>query len=376
MPQRLSLTGQAATVALSVADVVGASGVDGQDQTVIPPPTDLGPVAGGATPGPRQHRRGTAVVSYLVTVFVLVTLNFLLPRAMPGDPISSLVDSNSPTSVQSEELREELEQYYGLDRPVLEQYLSYLGDLLRGDLGTSIRYNQPVAEIVGERLPWTLLLLGSAVVLAAGAGMAAGIHSGWHRGRPVDRGLLSLFLGVRNFPVFFLASIALFVFAVKLGWVPLAGARTTFTTMGPLQRLGDIAHHLVLPATVLATRFVADTYVFMRAGMVGELGAGYLVLGRAKGVRQRRLKYRYAARNALLPVVSLVAVQLGQAVTAMIFVEVVFAYPGLGRLLFDSLSFRDYPTLQACFLVLTLVVVSANFLADVAYRRLDPRTVR
>ena len=325
---------------------------------------------------PSSARWRSQLTAYAVTVFVLVSLNFLVPRAMPGDPLTALVDPGASAYIDSEDLREDLERYYGLDRSLLEQYSSYLGDLVHGDFGTSIRYNQPVSGLIWERLPWTLLLVGAASGLAAVVGIPAGVHSGWNRGRPVDRRLLSVFLGVRNFPVFFLASIALFLFSVELGWVPLAGARTAFADLGFFASLVDIAHHLVLPASVLALRFIADNYLFMRAGMVGELGADYLMLGQAKGLKERRLKYGYAARNAVLPVVSLVAVQLGQAVTAMIFIEVVFAYPGLGRLLFDSVSFRDYPTLQACFLVLALVVVTANLSADLLYAKLDPRTVR
>ncbi len=332
---------------------------------------------GGGTRRAAQPRRGRQVGSYVITVLALVVVNFFLPRAMPGDPIDALLDPGAPSYVQNDELRAELSAYYGLDRPIGEQFASYLGGLATGDLGTSIRYNRPVSELMGERLPWTVLLMTVGVVMAAAVGIAAGVHSGWHRGRAVDRRLLAVFLGLRNLPVFFLGSIALFVFAVKLGWVPLAGARTPFADFAsPLTTVADIAHHLVLPATVLAVRFVADDYLYMRAGMVGELGSGYLLLGRAKGLRERRLKYRYAGRNGLLPLVSAVSIQPSQAVTAAIFVETVFAYPGMGRLVFDAVSFRDYPTLQACFLILSLVVVTANFAADVAYRRLDPRIRR
>ncbi|MDQ3974171.1 MAG: ABC transporter permease [Actinomycetota bacterium] len=327
----------------------------------------------------RGQRRSLAGLlgAYALTVFVLVTLNFFLPRVMPGDPIAALVTPEAATFVHDETLRRELRSYYGLDRPLGVQYLQYLGDLATGDLGTSIRYQTPVSRLVRERLPWTVLLTGSALTLAVAAGLLAGVHSAWRRGEPVDRGLLAVFLGLRNVPVFFLASLAVFAFAVQLGWVPLAGARTLFAdTGGLLGQSADVAHHLLLPAAVLATQFAAGYYLVMRANMVGELGADYLVLGRVKGLRERRLKYRYAARNALLPVVTLMALQVSHAVTGAVFVETVFAYPGMGRLLFDAVEFRDYPTLQACFLVLTLVVVTANFLADLAYRRLDPRTTR
>ena len=178
---------------------------------------------------------------------------------------------------------------------------------------------------------------------------------------------------LRDLPVFFLGSIALFVFGVKLGWFPLSGSSTPFTSLPPLARAGDVLHHLALPATVLAAHFATSHFLLMRAGMVSELGSDYLLAGRAKGMRDRVLKYRYAGRNALLPVVSLMAIHVGALVTLTILVETVFRYEGLGRLVFDAIRFRDYPTLQGCFLLLTLMVVTANFLADLAYRRLDPR---
>lgn len=325
----------------------------------------------------RSSRRSarTVALTYAVTVFVLVTLNFFLPRALPGDPISSLIDPGGPGYVANDEVRAELEAYYGLDRPLLEQYVEYLRALVQGDLGVSIRYNVGVGELVQERVPWTVLLIGSAMLLAVVVGWTAGVHSGWRRERPVDRGLLSVFVALRSFPVFFLGSIALFVLAVRFDLVPLSGARTPYAPgMGPVERAGDIAYHLVLPAAVLATQFAGGQYMTMRAGIVGELGADYLVGGRAKGLRDRRLKYRYAGRNALLPVVTVTALQLGGFLTSAVLVETVFSYPGMGRLFFDAISFRDYPALQGCFLVLSLFVVTLNFLVELLYHRLDPRT--
>ncbi len=339
--------------------------------------------AGGVPPRTRRTadrsvavgRRRVDLLSYAVTVFLLVTLNFFLPRAMPGDPISSLEEPTSATYVRDDATRAALAEYYGLDEPLAVQYGQYLFGLARGDLGVSIRYNAPVSGLVRERLPRTLLLVGSALALATAVGLVAGVHSGWRRDRPLDRGLLSLFLALRNLPAFFLGSLALFVFSVKLGWFPLGGASTPFSeSFPPLRRLADTAHHLALPASVMAAQFAAFQYLVMRASMVSELGSDYLALGRAKGLLERRLKYRHAARNAVLPVVSLVAVEVGFGFSISVLVETVFAYPGMGRLISDAVAFRDYPTLQACFLVLTLVVLAVNFLADVISGRLDPRT--
>ncbi|MDQ3645268.1 MAG: ABC transporter permease [Actinomycetota bacterium] len=322
-----------------------------------------------------RHRTGrTLIGSYAVLVFLLVSLNFALPRALPGQPIAALSDPRSELYVGDDTRRAAVEGYYGLDRPLADQYGQYLAGLVRGDLGTSIRFNRPVTEVIGSRLPWTLLLLGTSLVVATGVGVLGGVHSAWRRGGRADRRLLTFFLAVDNFPVFFLASVAAYLLAVSLGWFPLSGARTPFSeSWMPLRQAVDIAHHLVLPAAALTLQLMGFQYLVMRASMVTELGSGHLLLGRAKGLSERVLKYRYAARNALLPSVTVFALQLGFAVTAAIFVETVFAYPGLGSLMVESVGERDYPTMQGCFLVLTVLVVGANLFADIAYRRLDPR---
>ncbi len=321
----------------------------------------------------RRRRWVSAAASYVGLLFVLITLNFALPRLMPGDPVDALIAQSSTNFTFGEQSRASLERYYGLDKPVLRQYGHYLGRLAHGDLGRSIATNAPVSDEIRRRLPWTLLLMGSSIVLATAIGVVAGVHGGWRRGRSVDRALLTGLLTVREFPAFLLASILLFIFAVKLDWLPLFGAETPFAHYWFGARTVDIAEHLVLPALVLTVGLTAGTYLVMRAGMVNELGADYLVLGRAKGLRERRLKYRYAARNALLPVLSLTALQIGYLVTGDVLIERVFAYPGLGNLIFESIGSRDYPTIQGAFLIVSVSVVTVNALADVLYRHLDPR---
>jgi peptide/nickel transport system permease protein len=326
-----------------------------------------------ATPRRRSWRRSLFV--YLVTVFLIVTANFFLPRAMPGDPLTALQAAGSQEYVRDDATRAALSRYYKLDQPLVVQYGRYLRDMAHGNLGVSILYNRPVTAVVKRQLPWTALLIVTAMLIAAGTGILAGLHSGWRRDRPVDRVLLGLFLGFQNIPVFFVGSLALVFFAVKLGWFPLSGAYTQFADYSLVHRVLDIAHHLILPAIAIAVELAAYQYLVMRASMVSELGADYLLLGRAKGLRERRLKYRYAARNAMLPVVTIFALQLSRpAVAGAIFVERVFAYPGIGDLLSTAAGVRDYPLLQGCFLVLSLLVVTTNFLADLAYARLDPRT--
>lgn len=309
-----------------------------------------------------------------MTLFALVSLNFFLPRLMPGNPIDGLFAAGSPNYVYDTHARANLQSYYGLDRPLIEQYGSYLYGLVTGNLGQSIDTRDPVASTIASHLPWTLLLIVASTLLSTTVGVIAGVHAGWRRGRAVDSGLLAAFVGVQNIPGYLLASLTVFVFSVKLGWLPLGGAQTPFASYGPLGTIGDVGYHLVGPAIVLAVTLAAYQYLLTRASMVGELGADYLVLGRAKGLTERRLKYRYAGRNALLPVVSATALQLGTALIGTIFVERIFAYPGLGKTFFDAIGARDYPVLQGCFLVFTVLVLTTNLAADLLYRRLDPRT--
>jgi len=313
--------------------------------------------------------------SYVLVVVLLVVLNFLLPRALPGEPIAALGDPEAATYVGDAGTRAAVERYYGLDRPLVPELGRYLTGLVGGDLGTSIQYQRPVSSVLADRLPWTLLLVGSALALATLAGILAGIHSGWRRERPADRLLVGTFLALDSLPTFFLGSLAAYLLAVKLGWLPLSGARTPFSgSWGPLRQAWDVLEHLLLPAGVLALQFVTLQYLVMRSSMVGELGADHLLLGRAQGLSDRNLKYRYAARNAMIPSVTVLGLQVGSSIVAAIFVESIFAYPGLGGLMFNAVGERDYPLMQGCFLALSLLVVTANLVVELTYRRLDPRS--
>jgi len=299
---------------------------------------------------------------------------------MPGDPIQAMIATSAraggQSPVQADAVKASLKRYYGLDRPLPEQFGHYIAGLATGDLGVSYRERVQVSGLLAARLPWTLLLLGTSVFLAAVVGMAWGIHSGWRAGRRADQWLLALFTGIREIPPFFLASVMLLIFAVKLQWVPLGGGTSVAPGASAFGRALDIGHHLLLPATLMAGQLAAAYYLMMRAGMVQERGAGYLTMGKAKGLPESRLKYAYAARNALLPVVTLMTLEVSSVVAGLLlFIESVFNYPGLGRLIFQAIAARDYPVLQGAFLVLSLTVVTINFLSEIAYNRLDPRTV-
>lgn len=331
--------------------------------------------AGGAV-GPGRRRRSSlmAVGSYAVTVFVLITLNFALPRMMPGDPIDALMAFGSPNYVTDAETRADLEDYYNLDGSPAEQYGHYLARLAHGDLGVSIVSNVPVAKELGGRLAWSFLLMVTALAISLLIGIPAGVHSGWHRGKKVDRGFLALFVSLQNVPVYLLGAVVFVVFSAKLGLFPSTGAESAFDQYSGFGRVLDIARHLTLPALLLAFDFATYQYLVMRSSMVSELGSDYLLGGRAKGLAERKLKYGYAGRNALLPVVTVVGLQFGIAITSIVFIEQIFSYPGVGSYMLEAVGTRDYPAMQGAFLVLTLTVVTANLVVDLIYRRLDPRT--
>ena len=352
-------------------------------QLVEPAPTATGLAADLALAEPaeapssvRRRRRWWApLAGYLASVFVLLTFNFAIPRLMPGDPIDALMAFGSPTFVYDEETRASLAAYYDLDDSLIRQYADYLGGLARGDLGVSIYNNRPVATDIGGRVGWSLLLIATGTLISVMIAIPLGVHSGWKRGRRLDRGLLGFFLAYQNLPIFVLGSAAFVVLTVELGLFPYGGGSSPFNDYTGLEKVLDVGRHLALPATMLGLDAATYQYLVMRSSMVGELGSDYLLGGRAKGLRQRRLKYRYAGRNALLPVVSVVGLQFSLAITGVVFIERIFAYPGLGTYMLQAIGVRDYPAMQGAFLILTLTVVTVNLLVDLLYRRLDPRTV-
>lgn len=328
------------------------------------------------TAASRASARSTraSLGSYLFTLWIVLTLNFLLPRLLPGDPLAALLDSESSDYVYDVQVRAELEAYYGLDRPLAEQYVRYLTGIVTGDLGQSILLNQPVGELIRGCLPWTLLLTGTALVLASLIGLAGGGEAAWRRGSPVDRFLTTTGIAISNTPVYFLGMVLLIAFAAELDWLPLAGGRTPFATCAtPLAAVKDIGQHLLLPLATLTAVLLGANYLVVRNHMVSILNEDFMLVVRSKGLSTGRLKWAHALRNALLPFVAHLAAHAGMAITGAVFIETLFDYPGMGRLIFDAVGARDYPVIQGIFLVVAFVVLTANLLADWLNARLDPR---
>lgn len=319
------------------------------------------------------RRRAAHVGQYGAVLVAALTLNFFLPHLAPGDPIAYMgADVGGLSDPQIEQVR----AAYGLDRPLPEQYAGYWGDLLRGDLGQSVRYSQSVAPLVLERLPWTVLLVGSATVVSALLGTLAGAAAAWRRGTRRDVTLTSGVLTVDSMPAFWIGMVLVGVFAVELGLFPSHGAQPPGAVAGSAGWLLGVAHRLVLPASTIALATMGGTFLLTRGAMLSTLDEPYVRMAQAKGVSERRVVLRHALRNALLPAYTHVTLSVGTLLGGAVVVETVFAYPGVGRLIFEGVVARDYPLVRGTFLFLTVGVIAANLLADLTYPLLDPRVRR
>jgi peptide/nickel transport system permease protein len=256
----------------------------------------------------------------------------------------------------------------------MEQYGRYLLGAFTGDLGRSIRLNRPVSELIRTHLPWTLLLTGTALILASLIGLLGGTEAAWRRASPADRFLTGVSVVVGNAPVYFVGMVLIIIFGAELGWLPLAGGRTPFARYETaLAAIADVGRHLLLPALTLTLTLLGGKFLLVRNNVVSVLGEDFMLVARAKGLPEGRLKWAHALRNAILPFVAHLAAHAGMAITGAVFIETLFNYPGMGRLIFEAVGARDYPVIQGVFLVVSTVVLTANLLADVLNARLDPR---
>lgn len=312
------------------------------------------------------------LITYLVALFIILTLNFLLPRMMPGNPIIAIYGDVALIQMRPE-LEAELTERFSLDQSLGRQFVSYWAALFRGDLGYSYAYNAPVAEVIWGRLPWTLLLAGLALVISTTIGILLGIESGWRRGGRLDGSFLTGMVALSGFPDFLLGILLLLLFAANLQLLPLFGAESAYSGFDGFQRLVDIGKHLLLPLVTLVLARVSGSYLLTRNAIIGELKEPYILLARAKGLKKEVIRYRHAGRNSLLPVMTQTGILLGLMVTGVLFVEIAFSYPGIGLMAYEALTYRDYPLLQGLLLVSAICVLVVNFIADLLYTKVDPR---
>jgi peptide/nickel transport system permease protein len=309
---------------------------------------------------------------YLIAMFIILALNFLLPRMMPGDPLMAIYGEEALVQM-TPALKAELVERFALDQPWWQQLGAYFLALFQGDLGYSYYYNASVLSVILGRLPWTLLLVGTSLVLSTILGIILGIESGWRHGSKTDRTMLAGLMGLNGFPDFFLGILLLIGFGVTWAIFPLSGAITPYSGFAGAALALDVLHHLFLPVTALVLCHVGVSYLLTRNTMVTVLKEPYMLTARAKGLSNPVMRYRHAGRNALLPVITRTGIQLGRMVTGVLFVEIVFAYPGLGYLTYQALLTRDYPVLQGVLLIVALFVLIANFLVDLSYSKINPR---
>jgi peptide/nickel transport system permease protein len=309
-------------------------------------------------------------VKFVAVVLVIATFNFILVHAAPGDPAQVIAGQSGASD---EKLLEQLRAEYGLDKPYPVQLATYLGRVLTLDLGYSYRQQRTVSSLILDRLPATLLLTATAFILALFSGIVLGTLAGVRAGRWSDTLLTILSLLLYATPVFWLGLMLVLLFSVQLDWLPAFGYATIGVPQTALQRMVDIGTHMVLPVISLAAVYLAIYTRLMRSSVLDVTHQDFIKTAKAKGLKQGAIIIRHILRNAMLPIVTVAGMQAGALVGGAVVIETVFAWPGLGRLIYDALLQRDYPVLLGVFLVMSVIVIALNLLTDAIYRMIDPR---
>ena len=310
------------------------------------------------------------VLQAIPILLAIVVINFLLLQLAPGDAVDVLAgEAGSATPEYMAELRAK----FGLDQPIPVQLANYVAKVAVGDFGWSFRHEMPVAELVLDRLGPTLILMGATILIAVGVGAFLGLLAATGLNTWRDNIISVLALVSYATPLFWVGLMLILAFSVNLGWFPTSGMETIAAFHTGWDRVWDILHHLVLPATTLSLFYLALYTRLMRASMLEQAGMDYVVTARAKGLTERRIVYRHVVRNALLPVVTMAGVQVSSLVGGSVIVETVFGWPGLGQLAFESLFARDLNLLLGIFFLSAVLVLVVNLFVDILYTMLDPR---
>jgi peptide/nickel transport system permease protein len=306
------------------------------------------------------------------SIFLVATILFFLFRQIPGGPTAAMAPGTLPDNV-----RQEIIANYGLDEPLWKQYISFMVNLVQGNLGHSFYYSEPVTGKVLSRAVNTLALMLTAIFLSYAVGIYVGAHMGWIRGTKLERLEMFVVLAARSMPVFWTGLLVLYIFSFELSLFPVGGMRsiTAGSPDGFTDKFlsVDFFHHLVLPTVALSLYYTGLPLLLMRNNMLEVITEGYIQTAKAKGLSRRRIVFVHAARNAILPVVTAFAIALGFSIGGQVLIETVFSWPGLGREMVSSALRSDYPMAQGAFLLLATMVIVMNFFADVAYTYLDPR---
>ena len=311
----------------------------------------------------------------LVALWAALTLNFLIPRLMPGNPAESMMAKFhghvNPAAIKA------LEVAFGINnhQSLISSYFEYINNTLHGNLGLSLSYFPiPVSTVIMRALPWSLGLVGVSTILGFVIGTALGAVAAWRRGGLLDSVLPPVFIVISAFPYFWIGLLSVWFFALTLGWFPILGGYTeTATVTWSFSFVGDILWHAVLPAFTILLTSIGGWILTMRNNMITVVAEDYVKMARAKGLKPRRILWQYAGRNALLPNLTGFAMSLGFVISGAILVEYVFNYPGLSGLLVEAVNARDYPEVEGIVLVISILFVTLNLLVDLLYGVLDPR---
>jgi peptide/nickel transport system permease protein len=307
----------------------------------------------------------------ILTLWVLITLVFFLFRLIPADPTALFIGPSLDAASQKQ-----LHKQFGLDKSLPEQYVIYMVNMFQGEFGISIRTNRPVLGMLSGKIVNTLWMMGTSMSFALGLGIIIGTILAWKRGTGVDTGGIALFLALRSAPEFWLGMILLVIFGFQLQWFPIGLMLTpghTYTGFLDKYFSLDFLHHLFLPVFTMTIFYLATPMLVTRNSILDVLHEDFIEMAHAKGLSPKRIMFRYALRNALLPVVTIAPLMLGFAIGGQVLLEKVFSWPGMGRELVEAVSSMDYPVVQAAFLFLGSIVIIGNFLADILYMYLDPR---
>jgi peptide/nickel transport system permease protein len=316
---------------------------------------------------------------YLLAFWAAITVNFLLPRLLPGNPIDYFMARYQSQLSSNPHLLDSLRPAFDFKhQSLIAQYFEYLRNLAHLNFGVSYsQFPTPVNDLVGQALPWSLFLAGTSTLLAFGIGTLLGIYAAWRRGHVIDVVVTPLTMFTQSFPAFFVAMLILYFVGIVAGWFPINHAYGDTVEPGAnLAFIGSVFQHAAMPILALLLSSVGGWLLGMRSVMINTLSEDYIAMAQAKGLSDRRVMLMYAARNALLPQVTSFAIVLGYAVTSLVLIENVFAYPGLGYLMVTAVQATDYPLMQAIFFILTVGMLAANLIADLLYAVLDPRAAR
>jgi peptide/nickel transport system permease protein len=306
----------------------------------------------------------------IITIFIVLVFNYFLFRVLPGDPLAMMMRNPKATP----EMLEGIRQLYGLDQSWYVQFFIYFKNLFSFDLGMSFLYKDSVTSVIGSKIMPTLILVGLAEVVAISVGVFIGIIAAWKRGTKLDVATLGFSLVTYSMPTFWLGIIMIVVFSVNLHLFPTSGMLSPGKNFdASIASLVDFGRHLFLPTLTLSLVLIGEYALMMRNTLIDVLSEDYITTAKAKGFKNRYILQKHAVPNAMLPMITIIAINLGFIVAGTIQVETIFSWPGLGSLMYEALKARDYPLLQGIFLLVTVCVVAANVLADITYSYVDPR---